>query len=255
MRSFDYIWLQSSYETIWISIPWKIVFIFKCDPESQQATHNEATKADVCINFSGCCWCCDKRYEWTGPWVRSCTLLGAMPVVAENRWGECETVWIMNMKNTVMEMAIWQLLMLPMMKISSFWWNFHHWQHQKLSFWQLLVQTVIKMTSKWKHSHFIELFMMDRVKQISWNENVFNLMKFPFQWTFIADGCKISRCRNSQQPDTQCYGKWGRATAYPIYHSPSGFHFSATFVQFLSEGLQEFGNGYHIEKFISPSCY
>ena len=52
------------------------------------------------------------------------------------------------------------------------------------------------------------------------------------------------RARNSQRPDSQCYEKW-RATAYPIYHNPAGYHFS-TFVQFLSEGLHDFGKGYHI---------
>ena len=50
--------------------------------------------------------------------------------------------------------------------------------------------------------------------------------------------------------NSQSYEKWRRATAYPIfmYHSPVGYHFSATFVQF-------WGKGYHIEKSISPSCY
>ena len=31
----------------------------------------------------------------------------------------------------------------------SFWRNFHHWLHWKLSFWQLPVQPVMKMSSKW----------------------------------------------------------------------------------------------------------
>ena len=48
--------------------------------------------------------------------------------------------------------------------------------------------------------------------------------------------------------------KNGGDTAYPIYHSLGGHHFSATFVQFLSERLQDFGKGYHIDKSNSPSC-
>ena len=39
------------------------------------------------------------------------------------------------------------------MEMSSFWWNFHHWLHWKLSFWQLPVQAVMKISSKW-HFHF-----------------------------------------------------------------------------------------------------
>ena len=38
--------------------------------------------------------------------------------------------------------------------MSSFWWNFHHWLHWKLSKWQLPVQPVIKISSKWRHFRF-----------------------------------------------------------------------------------------------------
>ena len=40
------------------------------------------------------------------------------------------------------------------MKMLPFWWNFHHWLHQKLSFRQLLVQSVMKILSKWWHFRF-----------------------------------------------------------------------------------------------------
>ena len=40
--------------------------------------------------------------------------------------------------------------------MSSFWWNFHHWLHWKLSKWQLPVQPVIKISSKWRHFRFSE---------------------------------------------------------------------------------------------------
>ena len=39
-------------------------------------------------------------------------------------------------------------------KMSSFWWNLHHWLHRKLSKWQLSVQPVMKLSSKWRHFRF-----------------------------------------------------------------------------------------------------
>ena len=39
-------------------------------------------------------------------------------------------------------------------EMSSFWWNFHHWLHWKLSKWQLPVQPVMKISSKWRHFRF-----------------------------------------------------------------------------------------------------
>ena len=39
-------------------------------------------------------------------------------------------------------------------EMSSFWWNFHHWLHWKLSKWQLPVQPMIKISSKWRHFRF-----------------------------------------------------------------------------------------------------
>ena len=38
--------------------------------------------------------------------------------------------------------------------MSSFWRNFNHWLHWKLSFWQLPVQPVMKISSKWRHFRF-----------------------------------------------------------------------------------------------------
>ena len=39
-------------------------------------------------------------------------------------------------------------------KMSSFWRNFNHWLHWKLSFWQLPVQPVMKISSKWRRFRF-----------------------------------------------------------------------------------------------------
>ena len=40
--------------------------------------------------------------------------------------------------------------------MSSFWGHFQHWLHRKLSIWQLLVQPVMKISSKWQHFRFSE---------------------------------------------------------------------------------------------------
>ena len=42
-------------------------------------------------------------------------------------------------------------------EMSSFWRNFHHWLHRKLSKWQLSVQSVIKISSKWQHFRFSDV--------------------------------------------------------------------------------------------------
>ena len=39
-------------------------------------------------------------------------------------------------------------------EMSSFWWNFNHWLHWKLSKWQLPVQPVMKISSNWRHFRF-----------------------------------------------------------------------------------------------------
>ena len=39
-------------------------------------------------------------------------------------------------------------------KMLSFWRNFNHWLHWKLSLWQLPVQPVMKISSKWRHFRF-----------------------------------------------------------------------------------------------------
>ena len=58
----------------------------------------------------------------------------------------------------------------------SFWWNFHHWLHWKLSFWQLPMQSMMKISSKWWHS----LFSFIRGKYPEWNDGHFvdNTLKY-----------------------------------------------------------------------------
>ena len=56
-------------------------------------------------------------------------------------------------------------ILLTETEMSSFWWNFHHWLHWKLSKWQLPVQPVIKISSKWRHFRFSAI---DRVKCVQY---------------------------------------------------------------------------------------
>ena len=54
-------------------------------------------------------------------------------------------------------------------EMSSFWWNYHHWLHWKLSKWQLPVQSVMKISSKWRHFCFSEgLWMSKSVRWCKW---------------------------------------------------------------------------------------
>ena len=48
----------------------------------------------------------------------------------------------------------WQQFIYTDREMSSFWRNYHRWQHWKLSKWQLPVQPVMKILSKWQHFHF-----------------------------------------------------------------------------------------------------
>ena len=48
-------------------------------------------------------------------------------------------------------------------EMSSFWWNYHHWLHWKLSKWQLPVQPVMKISSKWRHFRFSDTINLGTV--------------------------------------------------------------------------------------------
>ena len=48
--------------------------------------------------------------------------------------------------------------------MSSFWRNFHHWLHWKLSFWQLPVQPVMIISSKWRHFRFSAFLITRRYR-------------------------------------------------------------------------------------------
>ena len=75
-------------------------------------------------------------------------------------------------------------------EMSSFWRNFRHWLHWKLSFWQLSVQPVMKISSKWWHFRFSVCHQIARlvwrvhclldivalpIMMTSWNGNIFRV--------------------------------------------------------------------------------
>ena len=94
-------------------------------------------------------------------------------------------------------------------KMSSFWWNFHHWLHWKLSFWQLSVQPVMKISSKWRHFRFsvksiemichmnythwfvtycrvvVELFINLLLHGIYFHHDVIKWKRFSRYWPFV----------------------------------------------------------------------
>ena len=54
----------------------------------------------------------------------------------------------------IFQCRIWKAEQFTETEMSSFWRNFNHWLHRKLSKWQLSVQSVIKISSKWQHFRF-----------------------------------------------------------------------------------------------------
>ena len=69
-------------------------------------------------------------------------------------WHYCKvtTIWGGSLKTFVVAKPVW--LVYTETKMSSFWRNFNHWLHWKLSFWQLPLQPVMKISSKWRHFRF-----------------------------------------------------------------------------------------------------
>ena len=69
-----------------------------------------------------------------------------------NQWRESEMTSVINLLYPVCHnVSICCYNNIIEMDMSSFLWNFHHWQ---LSFWQLLVQAVMEILSKWWHFRF-----------------------------------------------------------------------------------------------------
>ena len=87
------------------------------------------------------------------------------------------------------------------MEMLSFWWNFHHWLHWKLSFWQLPVQPVIKISSKW-HFHFSDIIphtepswsINSIALHISTNPRVPTIHHLSLLDWFTLGGCARSHC-------------------------------------------------------------
>ena len=78
-------------------------------------------------------------------------------------------------------------------KMSSFWRNFNHWLHWKLSFWQLPVQPVMKISSKWRHFRFSAADgspdpfsnLQYRVHSV-FQDDVMPWTHFPHYWVFMG---------------------------------------------------------------------
>ena len=72
--------------------------------------------------------------------------------------------------------------------MSSFWRNFHHWLHWKLSFWQLSVQPALKISSKWRHFRFSDAQFL-----INWSAILNTALRYPKHTGF---DCNISLYNN-----------------------------------------------------------
>ena len=80
-------------------------------------------------------------------------------------------------------------------KMSSFWRNFHHWLHWKLSFWQLPVQPVMNISSKWRlfrfseyHSHLlINLYSTHMQFRFTDNTEVFTFHQHNAMISAVSD--------------------------------------------------------------------
>ena len=71
-------------------------------------------------------------------------------------------------------------------KMSSFWRNFNHWLHWKLSFWQLPVQPVMKISSKWRHFRFsVVLVFYDRFTR----QSMYHGFVLCFDYVILATAC------------------------------------------------------------------
>ena len=89
-------------------------------------------------------------------------------------------------------------------EMSSFWWNFHHWLHWKLSKWQLPVQPVIKISSKWRHFRFsVSCFRLIEGED---TENPFICHIMKLLWLLRGKGARV-RFYMSTKPLWH-WGKW-----------------------------------------------
>ena len=70
-------------------------------------------------------------------------------------------------------------------KMSSFWRNFHHWLHWKLSFWQLPVQPVMNISSKWRLFRFSEWDVEDITPFVLCRRNYMILVQNSTVWVLI----------------------------------------------------------------------
>ena len=81
-------------------------------------------------------------------------------------------------------------------KMSSFWWNFHHWLHWKLSFWQLSVQPVMKISSKWRHFRFsVQMSLTTSISSFADSSKAFDNVDSEVEPCNVW--CQCSHCRSA----------------------------------------------------------
>ena len=93
------------------------------------------------------------------------------------------------------------------LKWSSYWCNFHHCLHWKLSKWQLSVQPMIKILSKWLYFHFSVVMIFttkDHCSETNHNQmpchqwkshyhKTLSYGQFPWSWPIACVKCVIVR--------------------------------------------------------------
>ena len=92
-------------------------------------------------------------FDIIAPEIRS-TLLQQQNYAAQRHTDQAKSTRTVRCKPIETVWRTWISTLSTETKMSSFWRNFHHWLHWKLSFWQLPVQPVMKISSKRQHFRF-----------------------------------------------------------------------------------------------------
>ena len=77
---------------------------------------------------------------------------------------------------------------------NSFWQQFSHWLRRKFIKWQLLVQPVMKISSKWEHLHFSVLVTLGNINNLTSDMSVLMSLSAPCGFLQLAyTGYHISK--------------------------------------------------------------
>ena len=89
-------------------------------------------------------------------------------------------------------------------KMSSFWRNFNHWLHWKLSFWQLPVQPVMKISSKWRHISIARFVSQQRIMKFIPHEKHVYFKQMGDIWNFWVQHFLTIHSNNYQELISSC---------------------------------------------------